>query len=74
MFLDFLPQNFGSVLSKRLIWFSTICTSRKEIKGKGGPHWGNVHSTEPCPDYAVRCQDSCRMAGSISLMFGSEVS
>lgn len=72
--LDFLPQTFGSMLSKRLLWFSTISTSRKEIKSKGWPHCGTVHSTEPCPDYAAHCHDSCRMcrmAGSVSLMFGS---
>jgi len=36
LFLDLLPQAFGSVLSKRLLWLSSISDLSKESQVEGG--------------------------------------
>lgn len=69
MFVDFLPQAFGSMLSKSLLCLSTISTSSKENKSKGGPCWGTVPSTDPYPACAAECWGCCRTSCSVPLLF-----
>lgn len=54
-----------------LLWLSTFSTLSKESKAKGGLYLGAMLSAEPCPAYTADCHNSCRMACSIPLQFGS---